>query len=44
MMLAVQSTASIILGDFVAGILLTFTPCVLPMEVPKKRGYLHLLN
>ncbi len=27
----VQSTVSIILGAFVAGILLTFTPCVLPM-------------
>lgn len=27
----VQSTASIILGAFIAGILLTFTPCVLPM-------------
>ncbi|MDQ7047027.1 MAG: protein-disulfide reductase DsbD [Sulfurovum sp.] len=26
-----QSTVSIILGAFVAGILLTFTPCVLPM-------------
>ena len=28
---AAQSTVSIILGAFVAGILLTFTPCVLPM-------------
>lgn len=28
---AVQSTVSIILGAFAAGILLTFTPCVLPM-------------
>lgn len=29
--IVVQSTVSIILGAFVAGILLTFTPCVLPM-------------
>ncbi len=29
--IAVQSTVSIVLGAFAAGILLTFTPCVLPM-------------
>ena len=28
---AVQSTMSIVLGAFISGILLTFTPCVLPM-------------
>lgn len=28
---AVQSTVSIIVGAFISGILLTFTPCVLPM-------------
>ena len=28
---AVQSTVSIIIGAFISGILLTFTPCVLPM-------------
>ncbi len=28
---ATQSTVGIVFGAFVAGILLTFTPCVLPM-------------